>query len=376
MSNGLARETYLTWVEIDLEAVRQNYRKVRQRIAGQAAYFAVVKADAYGHGAVPVAQTLQECGADMLCVARVEEAVELREAGIGAPIMVFGPPFEPQAKVTLAADASMTFSEKEHVDAIAAAAKQVGKRAKAHLKIDTGMGRLGCRPENALELLRYAEATGGIELEGVFSHLACSDSDRGQTEKQIATFDDARRAILDAGFSIRYFHLANSGGILDFPHAHYDAVRAGVLSIGLYPGSNMMDRIDVKPAMTLKSRIVLLKRVPAGTGLSYGHAHVTSRETMVATIPMGYADGYPRHASNITSMIVRGKPAKILGRVCMDLILLDVTDIDGVELGDEVIAFGQLDGATLHAEHVAESFGTISYELCTRIGKRVPRFYS
>jgi alanine racemase len=216
----------------------------------------------------------------------------------------------------------------------------------------------------------------GLVLEGVMCHLPCADMAPTEiTLQQIAAFHAVRRDLRAAGLTVRYFHCANSAAILDYPDAHFDAVRPGISLYGQYPSSGIIHRVDLRPAMTLKTRVVYIKDVPAGTGLSYGHAFVTCRASRIATVPIGYADGYPRHASNVAVMMVRGAAARQVGRVCMDLTLLDVTDIGGVQIGDEVLVFGPSENGFLPADAVAAACGTIGYEITTRIGKRLPRFY-
>lgn len=373
----LPRSAYLSWAEVDVSAVRHNYRLLKRLAGPDVAMFSVVKADAYGHGAVPVARALEEEGTDFLCVARVEEALELRRAGIVRPLLVFAPPLAGQGEHLIGAEAAVAVSDPAHIDYAAAAARAHGKKLRVHVKVDTGMGRMGFPPEHAVAMLRKIAATPELEAEGVMSHFSSADmKPPTNTPRQISVFDSVRRAIADAGLYVRYFHTANSAGILAYPDSRFDAVRPGISLYGQYPSLEMERRVDLRPAMTLKTRVVYVKTAPAGTGLSYGHTHVTERESRIATVPLGYADGYPRHASNRTAMLVRGKRAPQVGNVCMDLILLDVTDIPGVQIGDEVLAFGVSGSNTLLAENVADAAGTIGYELTTRIGKRLPRFYS
>jgi alanine racemase len=373
-SSSLRREAYLSYLEIDLGAVSRNYAAVSERLKSGTAYFVVIKADAYGHGAVEIARTLENTDAVLFCVARVEEALELRNAGIRKPLLIFASPFRAQAELALAADSHCVFCAKEHIDAIAAAAKATGRNAQVHMKIDTGMGRLGVAPQSALELLHYAKSLHGITVVGVMSHFASADSDRATTEAQIRVFSEIRDAIRQAGIEIQYFHIANSAGLLDYPQAHFDAVRVGVLTYGLYPAAAMKNRISLTPSMTMKTKVVFLKDVPQGQGLSYNHTFRTSRPMRIATVPIGYADGYPRHASNSAYMLAGDNRSDVVGRVCMDLTLLDVSGLP-VQIGDEVTAFGKTDTQVLYAEDVAESFGSISYELCTRVGKRLPKFF-
>lgn len=366
----------LSWIEVDLDAIRHNYRELRRRVASHVDIFAVVKADAYGHGAVPVAQVALQEGAAALCVARVEEAQELRQAGINDRIIVFAPPLGAQAALLVELECEGAVCAPEHVEALMAACRRLGRKSKVHVKVDVGMGRLGVPPEKALEFLRFVSQHTGLEVTGVFGHLPCADTPQESlTKSQIATFQSVRETILGAGFKNVTFHLANSAAILDYPEAHFDAVRPGISLYGQSPSLEVKARPDLLPAMSLKSRVIFLKQVPKGTGLSYGHTFVTQRESRIATIPLGYADGYPRHASNRTHMVIANQRVPQVGRVCMDFCLVDVTDLADVRIGDEVLAFGKSGNVVLPAEKVAQDIGTIGYELTTRIGQRLPRVY-
>lgn len=373
----LEKSSYLSWLEIDLEAIRHNYRFMRSRLKPGTELFAVIKADAYGHGAVPVGRAMEAEGAPVLCVARGEEALELRDGGLTAPILVLGPPLESQPRLFAGMNTAAVVSCREHIEFVAAAARTAGERLRVHLKVDVGMGRVGVRPESAVEFARTISSLPELELDGVMTHFPCADGEpRSLTEHQIRAFSEVCNQLAQSGYRPRWRHCANSAAILQFPEAHLDAARAGIVLYGINPSIDMPRHDDdLHPAMTLKSRIVLLKTVPPGTGLSYGHTFHTTRETVVATVPLGYADGYPRHASNSADMIVRGRCVPQVGRVCMDLLLLDVTDVPEVLLGDEVVAFGRAGQLTLRAEDVAARFGSIGYELTTRIGKRLQKFY-
>jgi alanine racemase len=366
----------LSWVEVDLAAIRHNYRELRRYVAAGVATFGVVKADAYGHGAVEVARILVQEGAAALCVARVEEARELREAGIAHRLIVFAPPLEEQAPLLVALDCEAVVCAPRHVEALVAATRALGRPCRVHLKVDVGMGRLGVAPQRAVDFLLWLREQPGIELVGVMSHLPCADGpQRDLTREQIATFASLRKDVLGTGLTGLTFHLANSAAVLDYPEAHFDAVRPGISLYGQLPSLEVLARPALIPAMSMKSKVVFVKEVPAGVGLSYGHTFRTARPSVIATVPLGYADGYPRHASNCTQMAVRGRLAPQVGRVCMDLSLVDVTDVPGVSIGDEVLAFGRAGDLILRAEDVASAIGTIGYELTTRYGRRLPRIF-
>lgn len=371
----------VSWIEIDLSALRHNYHLLRAATAPEVRFIAVVKADAYGHGAVPAAKALETEGADLLAVARVEEARELRGAGLAAPLLILAPPFAGQADAAVALDAAEVVCNLDHARAMSRAAQERATTARVHLKVDVGMGRLGCRPESAVELAQAVAALPGLRIEGVMTHFPCADGATDppcdqMTRSQIAAFRQVRTALIEAGAAPgAIYHAANSATTLDYPEAHFDAVRCGISLYGQQPSFETRNRPPLRPVMAVKTRIAFLKDVPAGTGLSYGHTCTTERLTRVATVPMGYADGYPRHASSKTYMLVHGKKAPVLGRVCMDHTLIDVTDAGAVRESDEVLVFGQSGEDLLRAEDVAAAIGTIGYELTTRIGKRLPRVY-
>ena len=379
MSNGfdVLPERFLTWAEVDLQGVRHNAAQIARRLNRDTKFFAVIKADAYGHGAVAVAQALADSGISMFCVARVEEALELRDYGIAGPILVMGPPLEAQARVAVEAELDIVICGEKHLAWMKAAAQAAGKNCRVHLNVDFGMGRLGCLPGDAPGLARQIAGLGPeVEFAGVMSHFPCADCEGDpSTEIMIRNFAGLREEIRGLGIPVPPFHISNTAGLLRFPGAQFDAVRSGIALYGQYPSVSMERNADLIPAMTLKSRVVFLKEVGAGTPISYGGTYVTSRRTRLATIPMGYADGFPRAASNRSEMIVRGQLARQIGRVCMDLLVLDVTDIPGVEVGNEVVAFGRSESLILAAEDVAARYDSLGYELTTRLGKRVPRVY-
>ena len=371
------RDAYLSWVEVDIDSIRHNFRILKALTRQPTHVFAVVKADAYGHGDIPVARAMVREGADRLCVARVEEAVALRRGGIAAPLLVFAPPMESQARLAIGLEAAVTVCHGTHIEAVAAAARALDRQASVHIKVDIGMGRLGVAPQDALEFARAVARQPELRLDGVMSHFPCADTKpRVTTLQEISLFAGIRETLVSGGLSVPCYHCANSAALIDFPESHFDAVRPGISLYGQYPSSEMERRVPLVAAMSLKSTVVLVKDVPAGQGLSYGHAFVTRRPSRIATVPLGYADGYPRHASNLTRMLLRGQLAPLVGRVCMDLVLLDVTDIPGVGIGDGVTAFGTDGTRLLAADAIAAAAGTIGYEMTTRIGKRLPRFYS
>jgi alanine racemase len=382
--------TPLIWAEIDLDAVAANVRELRRVTRPEARLLVAVKANAYGHGLVAVARQALESGADALGVARMPEALALRDAGIDAPVLIFGftPPSDVEALYRH--DLIQTVYAPETARAYAEGIGKTGGRLKVHLKVDTGMGRLGILPDSR----RYVEpgmavsdhavrevidiaGLNELALEGIFTHFASSDSaDKRFAEEQFDTFTAFLGQLKRSGFEFEVRHAANSGAIIDMPHTHLDMVRAGVSLYGLYPSGEVdKSRIDLTPVMTLKARIAQLKKVPAGFPVSYGMTHTTQAPTVIATVPVGYADGFNRRLSNRGHMLVRGQRAPIVGRVCMDLTMIDVGHIAGVSVDDEVVILGRQANEAITADKIAGLLDTINYEITSAITARVPRVY-
>ena len=383
-------DTPLIWAEIDLDAVAANVRELRRVTRPEARLLVAVKANAYGHGLVEVARQALESGADALGVARMPEALALRDAGIDAPVLVFGftPPSDVEALVRH--DLIQTVYALKTARAYAELIGKSGGRLKVHLKVDTGMGRLGILPDSR----RYVEpgmdisdhavrevvdiaGLNELALEGIFTHFASSDSaDKRFAEEQFDIFMAFLDQLKRSGLEFEVRHAANSGAIIDMPHTHLDMVRAGVSLYGLYPSGEVdKSRIDLTPAMTLKARIAHLKKVPAGFPVSYGMTHTTQAPTTVATVPVGYADGFNRRLSNRGHMLVRGQKAPIIGRVCMDLTMIDVGHIPGAAVEDEVVILGRQANEAITADELADLLDTINYEITSAITARVPRVY-
>jgi alanine racemase len=366
-------------VRIDLEAIRGNVATLKQR-AGDAAVMAVVKADGYGHGMVPCARAALEGGATWLGVATVAEALGVRSAGIEAPTLAWlvGPSDDWNAVAAAHVDLSVSaaWGLARAVDAAGA----VGRPTRIHLKIDTGLGRAGSQPHDWPDLVEAAgkaQADGAVEVVGIWSHLAYADSPTHPTiERQRLAFESALDVASDLGVTPAVRHLANSAATLSLPDTHYDLVRPGVSIYGLSPGPEVGEpaALGLRPAMTFTSEIALTKRAPAGHGVSYAHRYTTAVETTLALVPVGYADGVPRHLTNVGEVAVNGRRYQIAGTVCMDQFVLDVGD-DPVAVGDEVLLFGPGDRGEPTAQDWAEAIGTINYEIVTRVGARVPREY-
>ncbi|MBR2520126.1 MAG: alanine racemase [Selenomonadaceae bacterium] len=365
----LLRDVY---AEIDLDAIRHNFSEIRRHIKPTSKLCAVVKANAYGHGAIQVSKIAVDCGAEFLAVATVEEGLELRQAGFDVPILILGLIPHDAAKIVVENNLTATVADFDLAEKISVAAVKLDKCAKIHLKLETGMGRIGANPAVAVELAKKISALPNIELEGMFSHFADADSpDKTFTRQQIKIFSDVAEKIRSAGVTIKILHIAESAAILEMPEAHFDMVRSGIISYGLYPSDDVRRTIELKPAMKLVARVAWLKKIPAGTSIGYGREFVAQRDSIIATLPIGYADGYIRAYKNF-HVEIRGKSAPIAGRVCMDQTMIDVTDIDGVKIGDEMILFGS---DAISIDDAARHLNTINYEITCLISSRVQRIF-
>lgn len=377
-----------TWAEIDLGALAANFREVRAAARRQRgpdfSMMSVVKADAYGHGAVRCARALASAGSDWFAVALPEEGVELREAGIKQPILVLGGFWEGQLGACLKHDLVPVIYRLDMAEALDRLARESGRAASAHVEVDTGMNRLGMRDENVAEFADALAKFSHVRVEGLMTHFAAADEPARDdfTKRQIARFGDARRTFVARGFELKYTHHSNSAGTLTLPRgAHVNLVRPGGVLYGLWrdvlpptPESEAFAR-RLCAVLAWRTRVTLLKRVAAGETLGYGCTFETNRESLIATVPVGYHDGYPRSLSNRGHVIVRGRPAPIVGRVSMDVTIVDVTDVSGVQLGDVVTLIGRDGDEELSAEAVAADAGTISYEITCGVGARVKRYY-
>lgn len=366
-----------TWAEIDLRAIRSNLFQVRKLLRSTTKIMAIVKADAYGHGLVPVAKACMEAGAGYLGVATLDEALVLRDNEITAPILVLGRVPDECAALAVEQHIDVTVPHFKSALALANAGQKSGSKAHIHIKLDTGMGRIGFIHDERSqeEILRIAEIP-GIEITGIFSHLATADeADKGFARQQIRLFTEFTDSLREKGLSIPLRHLANSAAILDLPEAQFDMVRSGIVTYGLYPSDEVdKERLPLIPAMRLISRIYFLKSIPPGTPVSYGRTFVSDRKMTVATVPIGYADGYSRSLSNQAYAVVRGTRVPLIGRVCMDQCMFDVSEVPGVEEGDPIILFGRdEDGVT--ADDLAGWMHTINYEVICSPSRRVPRIH-
>jgi alanine racemase len=346
---------------------------------------AVVKADGYGHGAVEVARTALAAGADMLAVARIDEGVALRRAGLAAPILVFGPTFPAFAEGLMEHDLIQSVTDLAAARALDDIARRSGRRIAVHLKVDTGMGRLGLIPDerrtgqtlSAVDEVAAITRLEGLRLEGVYTHFAAADeADKTSADRQLRIFEDFLAALKQAGIDCGMRHAANSAALIDLPHTHLDAVRPGIALYGLYPSKDVRrDRIALQPALALKSRLFHVKAVPAGFKVSYGMTWEAPRATVIGTVAAGYADGIQRRLSNRGVMLVGGRRVPIVGRVCMDLIMLDLGPAATAAAGDEVVIIGRQGGAVVSADEIADLLETINYEVVFTNATRVPRVY-
>lgn len=373
----------ITWAEVNLDAIACNVRAIKNFVGQKVEVIAVVKANAYGHGAVPVARAALESGATRLAVHRLVEGVELRQAGLTAPVLILGYTLPAEAETVARWNLTPTVNELVQAESLAAVSHR-GKRLPVHVKVDTGLGRFGLLPEKVVPFCRALLALPGLELEGCYTHFAVADetsseSSGAYTRCQLDIYLAALEALAAHGIAVPLRHAANSAALLAFPDSHLDAVRPGIVLYGLSPFSNGLLPIPLQPALTLKSRVVRLRMLPAGVGIGYGRTFITQHPTRVALVPVGYGDGYHRFLSSRGQVLVHGQRTPILGRVSMDQVVVDVSAIPGVKQHDEVVFFGCQTGdwgqATLPAKEVAAWAETINYEMTTALLPRVTRVY-
>jgi alanine racemase len=367
---------HLTWAEIDLDAIAHNTRELKRLIGGKTELMAVVKANAYGYGAVPVAEAALENGASRLAVNRVVEGVQLRQAGIMAPVFIMGYTLPVQAETIVRWDLTPTVNTLEQARALSTVASHQGKVLPIHVKVDTGLGRFGLLPEEVVDFIRAVSELAGLFLEGIYTHFAMADaSDKAYTFRQFEIYLEVVKRVEEAGFTFPIKHVAGSAAALDLPEMHLDVVRCGIALYGLRPSNEVEPIIPLQPAMFLKSRVARVRTLPAGSCISYGCTYTTSEPTRVALVPVGYGDGYHRLISNRGQVLIRGQRAPIVGRVCMDQFVVKVSNIPNVQQDDEVVLLGRQGDDEISAEEVATWAGTINYEVTTSILPRVTRVY-
>ena len=360
------------WAEIDLDALTSNLRRVRELAGATKGVMAIVKANAYGHGAVPIAWHLASQGVSALGVGDSEEAMELRRAGISIPILVLGTIIPGELSDVVDHDIAVTVHSSERVRRLEREARRAGRPVSVHLKVDTGMGRLGCAPGIAIEIAQLIRATEFLRFDGLCTHFA-SATDAQMTAIQVRRFDEVSRAIEAAGIPLPPRHASASGAVLQRVATHLDMVRPGMMLYGLSPAPPLQD--GLQPILTLKTQVIFLKDFEAGAPVGYEGTHVTKRRTRVATLPVGYNDGYPWRLSNCGEVLVRGHRAPVVGRISMDYLMVDVGRVPGASVGDEVVLVGASGDERVTVRELADRAGTIPYEILTRLGKRVVRTF-
>jgi len=367
-----------TWSEVNLPNIEENYKMLRARMGNETRFLGIVKADAYGHGAVQVAALLSRLGCEYIGVATIDEAVSLRENGIALPILILGYTQPGFADTLLEHNLTQTVFDFDTAEALSARASKSGAKIRTHIKIDSGMGRLGFRAKTEAEIKTILQILDlpGLDCEGVFTHFAVSEDDTDDfTQNQLNFFKSiVMRLEADSGKVFKIKHCANSGAVINCTEAYFDMVRPGIALYGHNPGCPDCD-IPLKSAMSLKTRIIQIKELEAGDTVSYGRIFTAQKKTKIAVLPIGYADGLFRALSGKTDMLLHGRRVKQIGRICMDLSVIDITGIDDTKIGDIVTVFGEDSGETISAEELAEICGTLSYEILCGVSKRVPRVY-
>ena len=365
------------WAEIDLDAIKYNIDSIKRRVDTKE-LIAVVKADAYGHGALDVSKTLVENGATKLAVAVITEAMELRHGNINTPIMILGyTPLEFAADL-INYDIEQTIFDLEYAKKLSEIALNLGKKAKVHVALDTGMGRIGFLiNDNSLNEILKISSLKGLEVVGIFTHFATADeSDKNYSNKQYKKFTDFNEKLISKGVNILLKHVSNSGAIIDMPNTYLDGVRAGIVLYGYYPSEDVLKQnLDLKKAITIKTQVAHVKILDKNEYVSYGRKFKTERKSIIATLPIGYADGYSRALTGKAKVIINGKFAPVVGTICMDQCMIDVTDIGDVHVGDEVIVLGKDKDLKFDADDMAKAMGTINYEVLCMIKQRIPRVY-
>ena len=377
--NGVTRTKHRpTWADVDLIAIEHNYIQVKRLVGKDVMLMVVVKANAYGHGTVEISQVLEKMGVNYLGVATTDEAVRLRDHGIKTPILILGSTLPEEVKIAKDRDITITLCSYEILNEIKRLAKNEepgDARVKAHIKIDTGMGRIGIWHEEALKFVKEVASEKCVNFEGIYTHFSSAGRDEFFTNYQVESFERLLIAIEKNWIKIPLKHAANSIATVDFKRSHLNLVRPGLIIYGMYPKHTFPKLIKLKPAMSLKTKVVFIKDIPPGRSISYGRTFISQRPTKIATLPIGYADGYNRGVSNKAQVIVRGQFAPVVGKVTMDQTLIDVGHIKGIKIGDEVVLIGKQGRHEIHVEQLARLAGTIAYDFICGISNRVPRIY-
>ena len=366
------------WMEVNLDNLVHNIRQINKNVTPPAAVMGILKADGYGHGAVEISRVLVEEGVNRFGVAVLDEAIQLRREGIDVPILILG--YTPAELFEQVLEYRITPTIYNYRDAaeLSRLAEAKGVKAKLHLKLDTGMGRIGLIPgQDSLDTVSNINKLPGIIIEGIFTHFSVADEkDKAYTKQQYEKYTDFIKALEDRGINIPLYHAGNSAATMDLPDMHLDMVRPGIILYGLYPSDEVYkEKLELKPLASLKTRVAHVKIVPAGTSVGYGRKYISGGTRTIATLPIGYADGYTRMLSGKAGVLVHGQRAPLAGNICMDQCMIDVTGIPGVKVGDEVVLIGEQGDQSITPEELAGLLGTINYEIVCMIGKRVPRVY-
>ena len=374
------------FAKINLDAALNNFNNIVSSIDDNTKVLAVLKTDAYGHGAVPIARLLEnQSKLYGFALATAEEALILRNSGIIKPLLVLGYTFPSSYENLILKDVSFTVFREDMLEDLARVCRNLSSteyqyKVKVHIKVDTGMGRIGITPsDDGIEFVRKVMEYPEIQIEGLFTHLAKADEkDRAYTEKQIKIFKDfANRIEEELGIKIPYKHISNSAGIIEYREANMDLVRAGIILYGLWPSNEVSkEKISLKPVLSLHSKIVYIKKIPPGTSISYGGTFISDKDMVIATVPIGYGEGYPRSLSNKAEVLIRGQRCKILGRICMDQLMVDVTGVEDVAESDTVTLIGQDGSEYISMEELGEISGRFNYEMACDFGKRIPRVFT
>ncbi len=370
------------WAEINLDSIAHNILCIREKIGKDTKLLTVIKADAYGHGYEEVAKTAIECGVDFFGVATCDEALQIRKSGFDVPVLILGTVEDDEYESLIGENISLTVFSRAMAETISEAAQKLGKTVRLHIKLDTGMSRIGYMADEAADKAAVIDEIIGIsrlkniEIEGIFTHFSKADEpEEDFTHIQFKRFMDICGGVEERGLKIPLRHCCNSGGILHFPEYHLDMVRSGIITYGCMPSDNTKTDVSLIPTMMLKSKVTDVKRIGPGVGISYGGTYETDAPADIATFGIGYADGYFRCLSNKGQVIIGGEIANVVGRVCMDQTMADVTHVKNVKIGDEVILFGTDGNNTITVDSVAALAGTISYEVLSVVGRRIPRVY-
>ena len=361
-----------TWAQINLDNLAYNFQQIKKLLAPQVKIMVCVKADAYGHGLIPVSKRLVSCQVDYLGVASIDEGIKLRQAGINVPVLILGLILKKDIDPIFRYKLTTTICDEELASALNNQAKVSGGPINVHIKVDTGMGRIGVLPQDAVKLVKKIHKLKFINIEGIFTHLAFADLNREFTLYQIDLLSRLLQKLKGEGIHIPLVHAANSMGVIGYKKSHFNMVRPGLIIYGLYPKKNL--KINLKAVLSLRTKIIFVKRLPADHGVSYGHDYITKNTTTIVTLPIGYGDGYPRNLSNRAPLLIGGRRFQISGRICMDQIMVDVGDLRP-RIGDEAVLIGHQGENKITAEELAGLCGTIPYEIVCGLGSRVPRLY-